>query len=281
MHYAVHVVRRPGVTRDLPYGPKDLQWVANTATLIYGDRDAVLVDTYTTVEQNAELVAWVRSFGRRLTHIYVTHGHGDHFFGISQLVDAFPGVRAVATAATVRGAEAQASEDYVASFWQRLFPGQIPQPLRLPRLLDGDAIELDGTRLQVLEAGFSDTDGSTTLWVPDLRLLVAGDVAYNDVHPYLAETTNDTREWWAATADRLGELHPAAVVAGHKKPELSDDPAIVGQTAAYLRTFNALVEQTTTAEQLYGEMLERYPARANPGSLWGGARKAKPVTEED
>ena len=86
--YAVHTANWQGVTRDLPHGPEDLQWVANSATLIYGDQDAVLVDTYTSIEQNAELVQWVRSFGKRLTYIYITHGHGDHFFGIGQLQEA-------------------------------------------------------------------------------------------------------------------------------------------------------------------------------------------------
>jgi hypothetical protein len=60
MRYAVHHIRRPGLTRDLPFGPEDLFWVVNTATLIYGERDAVLVDTYATVEQNRALVEWVR-----------------------------------------------------------------------------------------------------------------------------------------------------------------------------------------------------------------------------
>jgi glyoxylase-like metal-dependent hydrolase (beta-lactamase superfamily II) len=91
LRYATHYVRRPVVTRDLPYGPEDLRWVTNTVTLIYGERDAVLVDTFTTIEQNTDLVEWVKSFNRNLTQVYITHGHGDHFFGIKQLVEAFPG----------------------------------------------------------------------------------------------------------------------------------------------------------------------------------------------
>ncbi|GAA2592415.1 hypothetical protein GCM10010435_83980 [Winogradskya consettensis] len=58
---------------------------------------------------------------------------------------------------------------------------------------------------------------------------------------------------------------------GSTVAELPDDPSILDETATYLRDFNTLEKQTTTAEQLYGAMLDRYPNRANPGSLWGGA----------
>ncbi|MEU5910512.1 MBL fold metallo-hydrolase [Micromonospora sp. NPDC047527] len=275
MEYAVHHVRRPSMTRDLPYGPQDLLWVANTATLLVGESDAVLVDTYVTVEQNQQLIDWVRSFGRRLTHVYVTHGHGDHFFGLGQIAEAFPGVRAVATEATAAAAEVQAGPDMVSSFWERLFPGQIPAQLATPQPLADDHLDLEGQRLEIVETGFSDTAGSTVVWVPDLRLIVGGDVVYNDTHPYQSESTIATRQEWAATLDRLRERDPAAVVAGHKNPAQPDDPRILADTAAYLREFAELDARTATAEELYAAMLDRHPRRLNPGSLWGAAKQAK------
>jgi glyoxylase-like metal-dependent hydrolase (beta-lactamase superfamily II) len=275
LRYAVRTVQRPGLTRDLPYGPDDLQWVANSATLIYGARDAVLVDTYTSIGQNAELVEWVRSFDRNLTYIYITHGHGDHFFGVRQLLEAFPAARAVGSPGTVQAAHAQGEPAFVASFWELAFPGQIPQPLAFPEVLDGDAFELEGHRLEVVEAGFTDTVDTTALWVPDLRLIVAGDVAYNDTHQYTAESTSVTREQWAQAAEKLAAYEPAAVVAGHKKPDTPDEPSILSETAAYLRDFNRIEAETGTPEDLYSGMLELYPRRANPGALWGGAKHAK------
>src|SRR5262249_30433867 len=172
--YAVRTATRQGVTRDLPHGPEDLQWVANSATLIYGDQDAVLVDTYTSIEQNAELARWVRSFGKHLTYIYITHGHGDHFFGIGQLQEAFPEARAVASHGTVAVAHIQGGPRYREEFWEKLFPGQIPE-IAYPEPLGAEFFELAGHRLEVIEAGFTDTADTTSPWVPDLRLIVAGD----------------------------------------------------------------------------------------------------------
>ena len=275
LSYAVKTAQRAGLTRDLPHGPEDLEWVANTASLIYGEHDAVLVDTFTTVQQNAELVEWIESFARNLTYAYITHGHGDHFFGIKQVLEAFPAARAVATAGSVAQSHAMATPAWLDDFWERLFPGQIPTPVVYPQVLDGDAIELEGHRLEVIEAGFTDTTDTTSIWAPDLRLIVAGDVAYNDTHQYLAETTPQTREHWAQAAEKLAMFDPAVVVAGHKKPDLPDKPDILFETAAYLREFNRVSATTTTPAELYDEMLRLYPRRANPGSLWGGAKAAK------
>jgi glyoxylase-like metal-dependent hydrolase (beta-lactamase superfamily II) len=275
LSYSVRAVTRPGVTRDLPHGPEDLLWVANTATLIYGERDAVLVDTFTTIEQNSELVEWVKSFDRNLTYIYITHGHGDHLFGIGQLLEAFPDAKAIGTADTVADAPINDQPAYREGFWELLFPGQIPTTV-YPQVLDGDSFELEGHRLEVIDGGHTDTAHSTSLWVPDLRLIVAGDVVYNDTHQFMTESTTESREHWARAAERLAELDPVRVIAGHKKPELPDDPATIAQTAQYLRDFNRTEAESATAIELYDQMLKLYPRRANPGSLWGGAKTAKP-----
>lgn len=275
MQYATRCEGRPGLTRDLPYGPEDLRWVANTAILIHGDHDAVLVDTFTTIDQNRRLIDWVTEFATNLTHIYITHGHGDHFFGITQLLETFPDARPVATKASVDKAREQGSPAHLDSFWNPLFPGEIPQPQVFPEILHGDVIDLEGCRLEVVSTGFTDTDGSTALWVPDLRLVVAGDVAYNDTHHYMAETTTETRLEWTASIEKLKALDPAFVVAGHKNPDRADDPAILNESAANLRDFHDLAQRTSTAEELYAAMLALYPRRANPGALWGSAKKAK------
>lgn len=84
--YDILVLKRRGVTRDLPSGTESLQWVTNTVTLIYGELDAVVVDTFATIDQNQQLVDWITKSRTNLTTIYITHAHGDHSFGIKILL---------------------------------------------------------------------------------------------------------------------------------------------------------------------------------------------------
>src|SRR5437870_8837154 len=126
------VLVTPGIpiaTSDLPPGMKQAMFQAIASTLIYGKRDAVLVDAFMTVEQADALVDWVVASGKNLTTIYVTHGHGDHFFGIGALLDRFPNARAVAPPGVVKVMRQQASPDALANFWSARFPGQIPDRL--------------------------------------------------------------------------------------------------------------------------------------------------------
>src|SRR5690349_24419133 len=76
-------------------------WDPTTSTLIFGARDAVLVDALMTVREATALADWVALHDRRLTTIYITHGHGDHHEGLSVVLDRFPQARAAATAGTV------------------------------------------------------------------------------------------------------------------------------------------------------------------------------------
>jgi glyoxylase-like metal-dependent hydrolase (beta-lactamase superfamily II) len=111
----------------------------------------------------------------------------------------------------------------------------------------------------VVEVGHTDTEHTTCLHVPSAGLVVAGDAAYNDVHLYLAESNAETRREWIAALDTIESLKPRAVIAGHKKPEKSDSPRIVEETRQYIRDFDRLAQMTTTARELYDEMLHLYP----------------------
>src|ERR1700693_4182668 len=275
LRWDVLTVKRPGLTRDLPPGKEELRWVANSSTLVQGERDAVLVDTLLTTEQSKTLSDWVVASGKNLTAIYITHGHGDHFFGLASLLERFPRAKAVATPEIVKAMQEHLSPAWIENFWRRLFPGEIPDRVLVAEPLETNELELEGHKLVAVNTGRTDTAHSTCLHVPSIGLIVGGDVVYNGIHPYLGETDTQSRLEWISTLDKLEALKPKAVIAGHKVPEHDDDPRIIAQPRQYLRDFNRLNEATVNALQLYDAMLELYPDRVNPGSLWGAANTAK------
>ena len=277
LQWDVVTIKRPGLTRDLPAGKEELMWVTNSVTLIYGKKDAVLVDTFLTIEQSRTLLDWVVASGKNLTAIYVTHGHGDHFFGLSSLLERFPGTRAVATPEIVKAMQEQLSPASIEN-WRRLFPGEIPDRLLVAEPLESNELELERHKLFAVNAGRTDTAHSTCLHVPSIGLIVGGDAVYNGIHPYLGETDTQSRLEWISTLDKLEALKPKAVIAGHKVPENDDDPRNIAETRQYLHDFNRLNTATSTARELYNAMLEIYPDRVNPGSLWSAANILKKNT---
>lgn len=275
LKWTVLTKKRQSATRGIPPGKETLNWVANSVALIYGRRDAVLVDTFLSADHTRELADWILASGKNLTTIYVTHAHGDHFFGIGMLEDRFPGARAVATAEVVEGMRRQISPEYMSTIWNPRFPGQLPERLTVAAEMRDSEIDLEGHKLVPVILGHTDTADSTCVHVPSVGLVVAGDAVYNGTHPFLAETTAQTRLEWIAALDEIDALKPTTVVAGHKIPDGDDSPRHIEATRKYIRDFNRLDEETETAQELYERMLRLYPDRVNPGSLWGAAHAAK------
>src|SRR6266704_487438 len=249
----------PIVTPDRPPGVRETFFQAMASTLIYGARDAVLVDAFMTVKQANALADWVASKDKNLITIYITHGHGDHWFGVGTLLERFPNARAVATPNAVKVMRQNASPEFLRTVWKAGFPGQFPDKLVIAEELKGNVIDLEGHELVAVELGHTDTEYTTCLNVPSIGLVVAGDAAYNDVHLYLAESNAQTRREWISALDTIESLHPRAVIAGHKRPGNDDSPKIIEETRQYIRDFDRLAETTATARDLYNKMLELYP----------------------
>jgi len=267
--------KRPSSTQGIPPGKESLAWVANTVTLISGVRDACLVDTFLTDSHAKDLVEWVGVSGKNLTTIYVTHAHADHFFGLAALLDRFPNARAIASPEVVELMHKQMEPEYVKSFWETRFPGQIPKRIVAAEPFTSREFTLEDHELLVVPIGHTDTDKTTCLHVPSIGLVVSGDAVYNGVHPYLVESNDRTRLEWIAALDKIEALQPRVVIAGHKVPENDDSPRHIEATRKYIRDFIRLDAATKTAPELYERMLELYPNRVNPGSLWGSAHAAK------
>ena len=255
LKYDVFVAPEKPFIAPLPQVGDLPAWDPTTSTLIFGERDAVLVDALCTVREATALADWVALHDRRITTIYITHGHGDHYLGLSVLLGRFPQARAVATAGTVRLMRTDGQDNK----YRARFPGQIADKIALAEPLVADHFELEGRPLRVIETGHTDTVDTTSLYVPDLGLICSGDVVYNHCHMYVGDTTPASRAEWIAALDRLAALHPAAVVTGHKDPTQGNPPAVLAESRGYIEYYGRLREEGRSDRELFDAMVSRYP----------------------
>jgi glyoxylase-like metal-dependent hydrolase (beta-lactamase superfamily II) len=258
----VNVFTAPGKAmvgeRPKPFG-EPLGFDPITSTLIFGQHDAVLVDAMGTVAEAEALADWVALHNRNLQIIYITHGHFDHFYGLSILLDRFPGARAIATPKTVEAIKASLVPP-VSDFARQLFPGQIPTKFVAPEPYEQDMFTLEGHELRIIQQGRTDVSDSTSLYVPSIGLIVAGDVVYNQCRMYVGDTTPESRQNWIADLDRLAALNPTMVVAGHKKPGAPDSPATIQDSKRYLQDYDRLKKTATSDRELFDQMTALYPS---------------------
>ena len=258
---SVNVFTAPGKPmvgeRPRPFG-EALGFDPITSTLIFGEHDAVLVDAMMTVAEAEALADWVALHNRNLETIYITHAHFDHFYGLGILLDRFPGARAIATPKTVKAMQMSFTPP-IERLARRCFPGKIPTKLVAPEPYERDTFTLEGHDLRIIEQGHTDSADTTSLHVPSLGLIVAGDVVYNQCHMYVGDTTPESRKNWIAALDGLAALNPAIVVAGHKKPGAPDSPLAIQETKHYLQDYDRLQKAATSDKELFDQMTELYP----------------------
>ena len=274
--YEVFVNDPPPQDGFLPNGePRRFSPMAST--LIYGREDAVLTDPGMTVEQARVLGDWVAGKGRNVTDIFITHGHGDHWFAAGLLAQRF-GARVVATAATI--AQMQGNVATRPLLWDKLYPGLLPPSTVTAVTVPGDRLTLEGHGLVMADVGHGDADVNSVLHVPDLGLVVAGDVIYNGVHMYLGQSAAGGFGPWRDAISRIEALGPRHIVCGHQSRLLDDDAErTIAETRQYLDDAEELLRTESTDAGYFNAKIERYPDHLGRLILWVTARALYGVRE--
>ena len=274
--YDVFVNDPPPQDGVLPNGePK--RFSPTASTLIYGSEDAVLTDPGLTEEQARVLGDWVGSKGRNLTDIFITHGHGDHWFAAQLLAERF-GARVVASAGTIEQMHGNVATRSL--LWDKVYAGIPPSPVTAQTVAD-NRFALEGHELVIVEVGNTDSEDTTVLHVPDLDLVVAGDVIYNGVHMYLAQPAilGDFGPWREAI-DKVEALKAQQIIAGHQNKELDDDAVrTIAETRQYLDDAEDLLATEKTAVDFFNAMIERYPDHLGHTVLWAGVQTLYGIRE--
>jgi glyoxylase-like metal-dependent hydrolase (beta-lactamase superfamily II) len=248
-------------------------WPASTATLIAGERDAILVDALMTIEEGRQLASWINEAGKNLTSIVITHGHGDHFFGAGPVLEAFPRARLLALNSTVVEEARLHLQPEIMQNWIGWFGDQFDHEAAVPQLLGAEALTVEEHPVDLIEAGGADGALGTVVHIPELDTVCAGDAVYNNIHMWLWNSTTASRQTWLATIDKVASLNPTTIIAGHKDPDAPDDNAArqIAQSRDYIEAFDEAVARSSSAHGVVDEMTSAFPDYGNLYTLFVSA----------
>jgi glyoxylase-like metal-dependent hydrolase (beta-lactamase superfamily II) len=246
------------------------------STLILGPTESLLIDAqyhWSDAEREAEQIA---STGTHLKAIFITHPDEDHYMGAAALVERFPGTPVYMTAAGIEEFRRKSSgfipavQRFVLRYARFLAPKEAPDSLVTPQILPATSLAVDAVAVEIIPDQQGDVLRPTNsfVWIPSLRAVIAGDIVFNGVHAWLAASSPMSREAWHRSIQRIADLHPAIVIAGHKSsPDAPDTPDVLGAMSQYLTDFDAARATSYHLSELVSAMKAKYPRYAVPQLL--------------
>src|SRR5712672_3032159 len=248
---------QPGVSIKVVTSKGDQFWT--NSVILEGAHEVMLVDAQLTRTNAERLRQEIKATHKPLSLIYITHEHADHFLGLEVFRGAYPRVRIIATSAVV----ARINKVYQEKIdkWKQLLGSSATTHVVPVEQFDGDTIPFESFHIEILKHIQGDTDENTMLWIPGQRILVGGDVVFNNMHVYTAETDSQARGEWLNSLNTIRALRPSVVIPGHSKAgALLDASTAVAFTERYLLVFEEELTKAKDPNDLIKAMKARFPS---------------------
>src|ERR1700719_3878881 len=237
--------------------PDDQFWT--NSVLLEGEQQVMLVDAQLTKTNAERVLEEIQKTKKPLSIIYITHEHADHFLGLEVFKEAYPGVRIIANSAVVDRINKVYQEKI--DKWKNILGAGATSHVVAIEKFDGNFIEFEGSKIELLKDVQGDTDENTMLWIPEQRILIAGDVVFNNMHVYTAETDSTAREKWLNSLQKIRALKPLVVIPGHSKVgDALDASTAIDFTENYLLVFEEELKKAKDPDSLINAMKEKFPS---------------------
>jgi glyoxylase-like metal-dependent hydrolase (beta-lactamase superfamily II) len=248
---------QPGFSIKVFTSPDDQFWV--NSVIIEGTDEVMLVDAQLTKTNAEKVLQEIKETKKPLSIIYITHEHADHFLGLEVFRGAYSKVRIIADSAVVDRINRVYQEKI--DKWKKILGSGAASHVVAIEKVDGNLIEFESSRIEVLKNIQGDTDENTMLWIPGQRILIAGDVVFNSMHVYTAESDSKARGKWLNSLQKIRELKPSVVIPGHSKVGAPlDASTAVDFTENYLLVFEKELKTAKDSDSFINTMKERFPS---------------------
>jgi glyoxylase-like metal-dependent hydrolase (beta-lactamase superfamily II) len=180
--------------------------------------------------------------------------------GAAILVERFPGTPVYLTPAALEEYNRTAAQNLKG---EKMRPGgEAPDSVVTAQPLPSNHLTVDGEVVELIPdlAGDVLKPTNSILWIPSLKTVLAADVAFNGVHPWLGSSDSASRAAWRASLQQIAALHPTKVVAGHKRSlDAPDSPDVLNFMRRYLDDFDNGLRSSADPQAFLGTMKQKYP----------------------
>lgn len=241
-----------------------------TATLITGDKEALLVDSGFTRADALRLAAKVLDSGKSLKTIFISQADPDFYFGAEVLHEIFPEAKIITTAA-VHDRIKQKMAGKV-GYWGPKMGSNAPLKPVLPEVipttsltLDGHIIEIHGSQGILAHRPF--------MWIPDSKTIVGDIAVFANLHLWTADTRSpEELDAWTAQLNNMLALKPEQVIPGHMTANSDLTPASIHYSLEYLQNFRKAVKNSSNSGDVISTLQQQYPQAGMTMALDIGAR---------
>ncbi|QSE97025.1 MBL fold metallo-hydrolase [Fulvivirga lutea] len=254
------------------FSSSDLGFFVNS-TIVYGKKDAILFDAQLLQSEAQKVVDIIKNLDRQLKTIFISHAHADHYFGLETFLRAFPDVKIYAHSSVV--ADARKTTDHQIIGMKQLYQELIPDSIPIPEPYDDLTFRIEEDDIQIIPNLAGDIAPSTAYFIPSVQTMIAGDVVFNNIHPWTVDTNNKEREQWIDSLEKLKSFNPQVVVSGHKDINQPDSPSSLNFMINYLTEFNRAIKSFTNSHDVIKHMRQKFPEAKKTGILNIGAKKNK------
>jgi glyoxylase-like metal-dependent hydrolase (beta-lactamase superfamily II) len=227
------------------------------STLVYGEKEAMVIDAGFTRADALRIAANVLDSGKQLTTIYVSQADPDYYFGVEALKEFFPNADVVTTPAVLAKLAPKLAGKV--AFWGPKMGANAPRKPVAPRALEGTTLTLEGQTIEI-----RGTQGLLAhrpyAWIPSIKAIVGTIGVFGNMHVWTADTqTAAERAAWVDQLDEMAALKPELVIPGHMKASTTMDASTISFTKDYLQTFEKNLAASKTSAELIGAMKKSYP----------------------
>jgi glyoxylase-like metal-dependent hydrolase (beta-lactamase superfamily II) len=215
--------------------PANQNFISNAAFIVT-TQGVVVIDALGSPALARQLVAAIRQVTPQpISHVIVTHYHADHIYGL-QVFKAL-GARILAHRAARSYLHSDTARLRLQASRQELAPwiDASTELVEADQWLDADQeLLVGGLRLQVRHVGPAHTPEDLVVYLPQERVLLAGDLVFRARIPFVGQA--DSRRWIQAL-DNLLVLDARLIVPGHGPVSESarEDMQLTRDYLAYLR----------------------------------------------